>query len=146
MNKKNLRLFILIFFVGGAVALGAGSLLAVRTVKFARSATRTVGVVMDNVMTLNNADNQVSYHPKITFRTREGLDVTVISPDGSTDAEFRVGEQVAMLYDPRKPTNAVIDSFWHRWALPIILNSLGLAALMAAAVVKSPGGQTKVQD
>jgi hypothetical protein len=143
LDKKNLRLFVLIFFVGGAIALGAGSLLAVRAVKFERRASRAVGIVMDNVVTIDNAENQVSYHPKIKFRTKEGLDVTIISPNGNSDAEFRVGEEVPVLYDPQKPTDATIDSFWHRWMLAIIFLGLGAVAVIVAFVVRTSRRSSK---
>jgi hypothetical protein len=137
LDKKNLRLFLLIAFAGAVIALGVGSFLAVRTVKFERRATRAAGVVIDNVGDLNGSQNTVSYYPKIRFRTQEGVEVSFISSNGNSDAEFHVGESVPVVYDPQRPTNAVIDSFWHRWTLPIILLGLGVVALIGAAVVQS---------
>jgi hypothetical protein len=135
LDKKNLCMFVLFAFVGGAIALGAGVLLGVRTVKFERRAIRASGVVIDNVANMDGSQNQVCYYPKIRFRTNEGLDVTFISSSGNNDSGFRVGEAVTVLYDPQRPTRAVIDSFWSRWGLSVILIGLGLVALIAAAVV-----------
>lgn len=135
LDKKNLRMFVLIAFVGGVIALVAGGLLGARAVKFERRAMRASGVVIDNVANMGG-QNQVSYYPKIRFRTSEGLDVTFMSSSGKNDAEFQVGEGVTVLYDPQRPVRAMIDSFWSRWGLSVLLIGLGLVALIAAAMVQ----------
>jgi hypothetical protein len=135
LDKKNLRVFVLIAFVGGVIALVSGALLGDRAVNFERRAMRASGVVIDNVANMGG-QNQVSYYPKIRFRSSDGLDVTFISSSGKNDAEFQAGEGVTVLYDPQRPTTAVIGSFWSRWGLSVLLIGLGLVALIAAAMVQ----------
>jgi hypothetical protein len=137
LDKRHLPLAIRIFFIAGIVSLGCGAFLTAGRMRFERHATQATGVVVENTAAMNSADNQVSYQPKIRFQTREGQEITVISSAGRGEAEFRVGEEVAMLYDPQQPTDAMINTFWHRWLLPIGAFGFGFLLMMAAIVIRS---------
>lgn len=97
LDKGHLPLAIRIFLVAGTVSLGCGASLTAGRIRFELRAIQATGVVVENMDAIDSADNQVSYQPKIRLQTREGHEITVISSSGRGDAEFRVGEEVAML-------------------------------------------------
>ncbi len=43
---------------------------------------------------------------------------------------YRVGDVVSILYDPDRPGEAKVDSFYARWAEPLLFSGIGLTFLL----------------
>ncbi len=144
-------LFIGVFSVVG-LGLLVGSLYAAwQTRQFLHIAVKVTGVVTENVWQQSTVSNNhgvyVSYaYPRIAFETEEGRYMSVLlSSYGENPAAYRVNQRVTVLYDPRDPHNASIQSFQSAWMLPLVLGGIGavfcLFGFGAALFWKSVGAR-----
>jgi Protein of unknown function (DUF3592) len=117
VSLKSLWRIILILFGVSAIFLCVGIYTAVGTKEFKTHAILAPGTVIDNVQGMSSGE--IFYYPKIHFLSKEGKEITIISAMGASSAEFQVGEAVTLLYDPQRPMQAKIDSFWQLWSLPL---------------------------
>jgi hypothetical protein len=130
----------IIGIAGIAVLLLAAGLTA-QTVSFLRHSVGATGVVdrLERVVRKSSRGTpQISYAPVFSFVTSDGRTMTVTSRSSSSPPEFRAGEAVLVLYDPRHPQNARIDTFWQIWGAETITGGLGaVACLMTLACLAS---------
>lgn len=98
-----------------------------RSVVYA-TGTRTMGAVVDfsTSSSLSSDGRSVtSYHPVVEFET-EGGTVTIVGSTGQGNRPgYALGQTLAVVYDPRKPHEAVVDDFWQAWAGPLFLAVFG---------------------
>ena len=120
----------LILIAIGIACIFGGNYLAHRRTSFMAHAVRTPGTV--TALKEQSSGDSTMYYPVVTFRTRDGLPVTMTSSSGSRPPEFHVGETCAIYYNPLSPTDAVIDSTSSKlipWFLWIFGGIMILAAL-----------------
>ncbi|HYW43048.1 MAG TPA: DUF3592 domain-containing protein [Bryobacteraceae bacterium] len=108
----------------------AGGIYSVRhTRQFLQAAVTAPGVVVENVWredTTSNGGTYWAYYPRVRFRTSDGQDISFISSVGASPPSYRVSEPVTILYDPRQPYSASINSFGSLWAASIVLLGMGV--------------------
>lgn len=124
VSLENWRRIILVLLGISAIFLWAGIYTAVRTKEFKKHAILVSGTVIENIQ--RTSSGETFYYPKVHFLSKEGQETTIISPVGANSAELQVGEAVTLLYDPRKPMEAELDTFWQLWSLPLFLCSGGV--------------------
>lgn len=73
--------------------------------------------------------NAMSF-PVFEFRTAEGTLQQAESLQGTGLQSFKVGEAVAVRYDPRDPGKAEVDSFAVLWGLALLRAGFGLVFLI----------------
>lgn len=71
------------------------------------------------------------YFPIIQFTTSAGVDVT--TECRTTQSGVRVGQRIAVLYEPNDPKNVEINAFWSHWAVVFIALSFAVILLITAA-------------
>jgi nitrate reductase NapE component len=134
-KKRNdalfMRLFVGIFSVVGVGLVTGGIYAAWQTRQFLRIAEPASGIVTENVWQKSTNPNQrgvyVSYaYPRIEFSTQDGQRISVLqSVSGSNPATYHANQRVTILYDPRDPQHAYIQSFASSWLLPLLLCGIG---------------------
>lgn len=102
--------------IGVVLLIGAG-ITGYSQYRFVQSAQVAQGSVV--------ALNAGSSHPEIEFTDASGSIVRY--PQGGFIFGYRVGDSVAVLYDPLDPRHAVIDTPGALWFTPGLLALLGLA-------------------
>lgn len=78
------------------------------------------------------------YYPVVEFSLPNGDQVTVQLSEGSWPAAYSIGEEVTIVYNRDRPTDARIRSASSNflvWLLPSLTGLLGVAFLAAAAMV-----------
>jgi hypothetical protein len=78
------------------------------------------------------------YYPVVEFSLPNGDQVTVQLSEGSWPAAYTIGEEVTIIYNPDRPTDARIQSASSNflvWLLPGLTGLLGVAFLAAAGLV-----------
>ena len=70
-------------------------------------------------------------YPQFKFVTSDGQSVEMTSRIGSTDQPYSDGQKEFVLYDPRRPSRAVLDHFWILWAPTVVL---GLVTLLFVVI------------
>jgi Protein of unknown function (DUF3592) len=63
--------------------------------------------------------------PVFRFTTSDGQSYSVTSTNAQSPPPWRLGDRVAVLYDPRHPQNAHIDSIVQLWEAQMILGVVG---------------------
>lgn len=79
------------------------------------------------------------YYPVVQFPVASGFIRTVEIPEGSRPSSYEIGDEVTVLYDPRDPEDARIQSFFSavgHFILPAITGFLGIAFLGGVFFVK----------
>ena len=107
MTKTDL---ILVFGVNGLISfimLAIGIISYVRVKKFLASAIETRGTVVQSVFKSSGDDGSGSmYSPKIRFTDRMGKEFEFTENWSSNRPDFKIGDEVIVLYDPARPQKA----------------------------------------
>lgn len=116
----------------GIVMLLAGSFFTARTVNFVRTAKHAEGRIVSRdpnwgscrflvTVEFDNRGNTIDF--------RECVHIYAF--------RFRNGQAVPILYNPKQPNQAMINSFWRVWSVWGLFIPLGLALSIGAFVVRS---------
>jgi len=65
----------------------------------------------------------------IVFKTADGKEVRFKGPSQEWASSYKSGDAVEVLYDPKNPDNAKIDSFMGLWFAPAMLCGVGFFAV-----------------
>lgn len=108
------------------IGMMTGGLLWFRSTRhWVRGASSAQGRVLGFAKTLNE-EGKDFYYPLIAFKTAEGRTIEFRSKIGRERPMYQVNDPVEVLYEPRRPNEAVIRSFGSLWLFPGILTALGL--------------------
>lgn len=132
--------------VAGAFGLvGAGLLLAAvvaarRALALKRTGTRSRAIVVEmkardlNIRSRNEAaSDDTVFAPVVEFTTPDGT-IQRVEGVASSPPRYAVGDRVDVLYDPARPGDARVDSFWGLW-LGVVLTVVGGGVACAVALV-----------
>ncbi|UXI66449.1 DUF3592 domain-containing protein [Tahibacter amnicola] len=123
-----------IFLLAGAAMLCIGLALMARTRRFLRRAERATATVTGTT-TASVMPAEPSTCSTLRFRAADGTEHACESRIGVPGGAYAEGRQVAVLYDPQDPANAVVDS-WIELHLPwLIFTLVGTGQLLAAMAV-----------
>lgn len=121
---------VLFLMVGLGLLAGAGYVWAARRAKVAHW-VRTSGVVVGLESRGNCAVPVVRFQPLPGLAWPEAeASVPAVEVMGSVESSppaHEVGEKVAVLYDPAKPRDAVLDTFLERHFVTLVLGAIGAA-------------------
>jgi len=73
------------------------------------------------------------YAPVVRFTDRDGVPHEFVNPVASNPPGYFRGEKVQLLYAPSNPADAVIDDFFGRWGLSIVVGAMGLFFTLAGS-------------
>ena len=119
---------ILFVLIGLAVLIGGVVTAVKQSRKTARGATAS-GTVVDLVQRVFNPGSAGVYCPLVQFTTASGQPVRFESGFGTMPASHRVGQTIAVRYDPDDPQKAEVDSATSRWLVPGCMAAMGLGFL-----------------
>lgn len=109
----------LVFFFIGIASLGGGVVALVSANRRRSQWLMADGTVVKMVHT-----TRTMQAPVVAFTSPRGP-VQFQSDVSSSPPAWQVGEPVKVLFDPNDPSQAVIDSFWVRWLVPLLLGLFG---------------------
>ena len=121
-----------LFLVVGTVLSAFGLSLIVETRRFLLAALRTQGRVVGYEEREGRGDGpglRTYLHPKIEYEDQHGQKQHVTIALGRDRKSFPKGSFVPIIFDPKCPQDAKIDSFSDLWASPLRFFLLGLAAI-----------------
>jgi Protein of unknown function (DUF3592) len=76
--------------------------------------------------------NEATHSVEVKFTTRNGENrVVKVLTEGLTAGEYKVGEQVTILYDPVNPLEVKLESVAEHWILPLGLMAVGVVLLLS---------------
>jgi len=112
-----------VFATIGLVLLAGAISLYFAKQSFLKRAETVQGKVVELVS--KRSDNSIMYTPVISFITREGSEIEFASSVSSNPPSYSVGETVEIMYDPKEPNEADINSFSSLWLGVLVLGILG---------------------
>jgi hypothetical protein len=105
----------MLFILVGLGFIAGGIFAARRSLHRSRTGQRTTAEVVGRVWRgRTGPDGGGAYHPVVTFRTADGRAVQTHTRVGGLASRRRIGAKVQVIYDPRFPEDAVIDSLLER--------------------------------
>ena len=124
--RKALTIIKYLFTLVGAGLL-VGAFFAFNSTRtFLVDAVEAQGSVISMIRSRSSSDSSYTYRPVVRFITRNGERVEFTSGIGSSPPAYSVGEKVTVLYSPRRPNRAKINSFFELWGISAILGGMGL--------------------
>jgi hypothetical protein len=121
------------------IVLGIASFL--RTRKFLASAVAVEGTVTDiekrerTVRRQGQTEHQTTYHPRISFTTKEGTAIEFIDKVGTSLPTYAVGGKVQVKYDPTNPQEARMATGFRLWLAPVLLTVIGVVAIVVGVIL-----------
>ncbi len=112
-------------FIGLGMLIGAFFIYK-NTSDFIEKAITTNGVVVELIRVQSSNDSSDTFSPIVAFKDQNGIEVEFTSSSSSSPASFDIGEKVVVFYEPQKPVNAKIKSFFELWGAATIVGGIGL--------------------
>lgn len=112
----------------GCLVAGVRALIMQRRQR--EASTLASGVVVALQKQVLNPGSSGVYCPTIEFTTASGEDVRFESSYGTMPASHKVGQVVRVLYDPKNPNSAEIDSGLSKWLVPGCLMIFAIGAFL----------------
>lgn len=128
-----------IFLLLVGVGLGVGGLIAgTRTQKFVASAVKGQAQV-SRLSSRRSGKGRPVYFPVLRFKTEAGTEHEVVSSVGSSPPSYTAGDTVPILYNPARPEEVRIHSFFYVWMLTIVLGGVAAVFLSVGGVLVVTG-------
>lgn len=118
-------IFTTILILFGIFFIGASTYIFNDIQTFIEKSLSTTGTVIRLSEEFDD-DNDILFSPIVRFETIKGKIIEFKSTTSSNPPSHRVGENVSVLYDPKNPYNAKINSFTSLWLAPILFLGLGI--------------------
>ena len=130
---KIFRLIYVVFLVVGIGMLVGFSLTYRQSRALVAGAERSDGEVVDVEYNRRPGDSTGMYCPVFQFMTKDGRTIRVTSKIRSSSPSFHRGDKVTVLYDPKNPDNAAIQSFLDLYFMPMVFGLIGVGFTSAGA-------------
>ena len=124
MNKK----YLVIIITVGILFLSIGVFIFYEDYTFLKKSQSATGIVVDLEYTLE-VGRRV-YYPIVNFTTEKNESITFRGRTGSTPPQYKIGDEVPVIYDPDNPYNARIYSAYY-WVIPIVFVVVGSLCIFA---------------
>lgn len=116
-----------IFMGVGSILLAVVAWISVSNYKFAQRAIPVTGTVINynNYESRNDDGRHTTMYTPTYQYDFNGKTYTYISSTSSSSREYEINEKVNVLVDPDQPEEVLIDSFWDRWFVVVLLGFMG---------------------
>lgn len=142
-------IFKIAFLLTGMFLSFVGLRLLIRYHRLKKKGSQATGVVKE-IIASDHFDGLVLYFPILEIITAAGETVRVKSSIGCNQHQYKIGDQVTVLYDPDNPQKAEIKSTSKFQKYSIIILLAGIFFFIAGGVVKaqdtSGGAYQEVKD
>jgi hypothetical protein len=101
---------------------------------FNRKAAKATGQIIQ-MLEKKDHDNDTVFYPVFSFSDSKGEGHTIYSTWGSFPPAYSVGEKVNVLYSPKNPKDAKIESFFSLWGWSAITGIIAVGDLIIAAIL-----------
>ena len=127
-SRPGFGLFSVVFVFAGFAALAIAGWMVACDPVFTGAAVGATGEVVD-LKRSQSGNGVASYRPVVVFRDASGVERRFEGAVGANPPDYRKGEQVAVLYDPAAPDQAVINSWSQRVMGPVLAGGFGALLL-----------------
>ena len=135
----------MLFLLAGLLIAVLGVIIVRQNRRLTRTGQRVTGTVTDlrwHSHATQNGGGYTTYHAVLAFQTLDGREVEAVTRNGSRQIIAPPGEQVPVIYDPRRPDRAEIDTRAGRstWWPPLVaVAGLAMTVYGVYQVAAGPG-------
>ena len=101
------------------------------TSSFLKQAATAEGIVVE--LLVSRTSDSISYRPLVEFTAQNGQVIEFAPSAGSNPARYAEGEQVEVLYQTARPSDAKINDFFSLWGVALILAGMGAVFFLVGA-------------
>ena len=123
-----------LFGLIGLAVLISGIVAAFKQSRKSASGVKATGTVVNLVSRVFNPGSAGVYCPVVDFTSATGQPVRFESQFGTMPASHRVGQTIAVRYDPADPQKAEVDSVTANWFVPGCTIAMGLGFVVMGLV------------
>ncbi len=123
----------LTFAVIGLVAVVIGILWIRSTKERLKTMINHTGTVVEKSR-VERPGETATFYPVVEFKTQTGDVFRFEGKTSGAEHEYKIGEQIEILYDPQDPKGAMINSWKELWLPPIVLMLIGGGVMLAGIV------------
>ncbi|MEM6551692.1 MAG: DUF3592 domain-containing protein [Planctomycetota bacterium] len=137
-QAKHIRRTMLIFGMAGVPTLDVSVYMMWSTLDLrsnGRSVLATVTDVERETSRSSEGGTSTTYRPTFEFEDESGRMHTVTTSSSTSWWDFRVGEQITVLYDTRDPSRARPTGFMSDWFVALLTGFLGVVFTTVGVVV-----------
>lgn len=127
VNSKMPRMVGMIFMGFGIIMLAVVGYIIKSNYEFSRRAIPVMGKVIgfNNHESSDDDGGSTTMYTPIFEYNYNAQTYTYTSSASSSSPTFDIGENVEILVDPDSPGDVLVNAFWEKWLLPIILGFMG---------------------
>ncbi|WP_415888467.1 DUF3592 domain-containing protein [Neptuniibacter sp. SY11_33] len=103
------------------------------TKSFLETAVTAEGTVIE--LRASRSSDSLTYHPVVSFVTKQGQQVTFSSSAGSNPPSYSQGEVVEVLYQSKSPQDAKINGFFTLWGGATIVTGVGAVFFIVGILI-----------
>lgn len=129
---KYARLCGQLLILTAAIVFVIAGLFLRNSIEFKSRAVEITGIVKS--IESEKSDVETMYFPVFLFTDHVGQEHQIRSSLGSYPPEYKIHDEIQILYDPASPEEAKISSFWSLYAAGTILGIGGLMNLIMGLV------------
>jgi hypothetical protein len=119
-----------IVFGLGLILTGVWLTVLAPTVMFVSRAHDAQGIYLGSDARVGGLHGGTFLHPAFRFVTPNGKVVDFVTRSGATNQPYADGQKVRVLYDPARPGDARLDTFFEIWAGPVFVMPFALLPLL----------------
>lgn len=135
---RSLPFWIVLFLAFGIVLLLISLYIILRIRRFTANAVQTTGTIIAleprPSQTVLEGRNRIIYHPVVSYRTQEGLEIIFTGSTGNNPPNYQEGQEIDVMYNRKHPDQARISSLWMVYLAPILYLCLGLLCIIIGLV------------
>ena len=131
------RLAIPIVLLIGLPFMLIGATEAISTQQQIAAFANARGTIVDNAYLESDDGDSTSsaYYPVVEFKPNDGPQQRFTDGAGSLPPEYAVGDSVDVIYNPARPAEARIASWFRLWFVPTLLMGIGLLPISVVAII-----------
>ena len=136
IKKSPLIIIILLLFASGMFARGIPEYL--KNKKFIDGAVSTIGMISEiekGTRKTRAGTTKTAYYVVFTFTTENAKEIRGKSAVPRGPSDFKVGDPIAILYNPQNPDNSKMKTFSDLWMHAFYFNLMGIFTLVADIVL-----------
>ncbi|SEH70836.1 Protein of unknown function [Rheinheimera pacifica] len=120
-----------LFTLVGVAMLAGAFFVYNSTSSFLKEAATAEGIVVE--LLVSRTSDSISYRPLVEFTAQNGQVIEFAPTAGSNPARYAQGEQVEVLYQVARPSDAKINDFFSLWGVALILAGMGAVFFLVGA-------------
>ena len=130
---KHIKIIGIVGIISSVISMVIGLIFFFNSRAFVKNAIRTEGRIVE--IKEVSFDGETFYKSIFTFTDKNNKEHKIVPSTRSTIPAHEVGDAVSVLYNPKNPIKAKIESIMYLWGASIACGANGIASLVLGLVL-----------